>query len=81
MNYFCDDCHDTGWVGDNGPGRKGNNEYHECHCSYIPKSGKYPYEKVMEFLNLLKDDIFVSAAINIDSARLLEEITNAELPY
>ena len=28
----CNDCLDTGWVGDNGPGKKGNNEFIPCDC-------------------------------------------------
>jgi len=28
----CEDCLDTGWVGDNGPGKNGNNEYMPCDC-------------------------------------------------
>jgi len=30
--YKCDQCHDTGWYGDNGPGIKGNREYCPCEC-------------------------------------------------
>ena len=30
--YNCEDCMDTGWCGDNGPGIRGNREYHPCHC-------------------------------------------------
>lgn len=30
--YKCDDCHDTGWYGDNGPGIRGNREYAPCEC-------------------------------------------------
>jgi protein gp37 len=29
---WCDDCHGTGWYGDNGPGIKGNREYVHCDC-------------------------------------------------
>ena len=29
----CEECLDTGWVGDNGPGRRGNNEYMPCDCA------------------------------------------------
>lgn len=28
----CNDCEDTGWLGDNGPGVKGNNEVVRCDC-------------------------------------------------
>ena len=28
----CEDCLDTGWGGDNGPGILGNNEYCACSC-------------------------------------------------
>lgn len=28
----CEDCQDTGYVGDNGPGIRGNREYQECGC-------------------------------------------------
>lgn len=30
--YKCDECHDTGYFGDMGPGRAGNNEYVPCDC-------------------------------------------------
>ncbi|MCK4821193.1 hypothetical protein KA005_35840 [bacterium] len=30
--YKCEECHDTGWYGDNGPGIKGNREYQRCEC-------------------------------------------------
>jgi hypothetical protein len=30
--YQCDECRDTGYFGDNGPGIRGNNEYTECDC-------------------------------------------------
>jgi len=29
---YCEQCHDTGWYGDNGPGIKGNWEYNPCEC-------------------------------------------------
>ena len=29
---YCDLCHDTGYYGDNGPGRNGNKEYVLCEC-------------------------------------------------
>ena len=28
----CEKCHDSGFYGDNGPGRKGNIEYTRCDC-------------------------------------------------
>jgi uncharacterized protein with PIN domain len=28
--YKCETCHDTGWYGDLGPGKKGNYEYVPC---------------------------------------------------
>ena len=28
----CETCYDTGYYGDNGPGRKGNTEYTRCDC-------------------------------------------------
>ena len=30
--YQCEECHDTGYFGDMGPGRAGNNEYVPCDC-------------------------------------------------
>jgi len=30
--YKCEDCHDTGWSGDMGPGISGNREYSRCDC-------------------------------------------------
>ena len=30
--YKCDQCRDTGWYGDNGPGIMGNREYIRCEC-------------------------------------------------
>ena len=30
--YKCEECKDTGWVGDNGAGIRGNNEYEPCFC-------------------------------------------------
>jgi len=32
-NNYCENCHDTGWYGDLGPGIKGNREYAPCECS------------------------------------------------
>ena len=29
----CEDCRGTGWVGDNGPGQRGNREYVPCDCT------------------------------------------------
>ena len=34
----CEMCNGTGWYGDNGPGIKGNREYHECECRYETKT-------------------------------------------
>ena len=31
-SYKCEECRDTGYYGDNGPGIKGNTEYSECEC-------------------------------------------------
>lgn len=31
-NDYCEECHDTGWGGDHGPGVRGNNEYGPCSC-------------------------------------------------
>lgn len=31
--FACVECRDTGYVGDNGPGIRGNNEYAECGCA------------------------------------------------
>jgi hypothetical protein len=31
---FCEDCHDTGYAGDNGPGKAGNREYVPCPCDF-----------------------------------------------
>lgn len=30
---MCEECHDTGWGGDMGPGWKGNHEVQRCHCN------------------------------------------------
>jgi len=30
--YKCEQCRDTGYYGDNGPGIKGNREYIRCEC-------------------------------------------------
>lgn len=77
MSYTCDDCHDTGWVGDNGPGRGGNSEYHECHCSFIPKN-KYPFEKVREFLvSLTTSNVMINDFNNLRIERIL--ITDAAI--
>ena len=35
--YKCEQCQDTGWYGDNGPGIKGNREYIRCECKTNPK--------------------------------------------
>lgn len=29
---MCAECLNTGWVGDNGPGQRGNREYAPCDC-------------------------------------------------
>lgn len=31
-NEWCEECHDTGWGGDHGPGWKGNDEVGPCDC-------------------------------------------------
>lgn len=31
--YKCEECHDTGYFGDMGPGVRGNNEWTECDCN------------------------------------------------
>ena len=33
---MCEQCKDTGWYGDNGPGIKGNREYIPCECRSKP---------------------------------------------
>lgn len=30
--YRCEECHDTGYFGDYGPGIRGNNEWTPCDC-------------------------------------------------
>ena len=84
--YKCDDCHDTGWVGDNGPGRNGNSEYHECHCSFVPQR-PYPFEKVKAFL----DEIYylsinyqvhkLEKKIWDETQSIIKEINLADLPH
>jgi DnaJ-class molecular chaperone len=32
MKPKCEDCRDTGWYGDLGPGIRGNREYQRCEC-------------------------------------------------
>jgi len=56
--YKCEDCHDTGWVGDNGPGMKGNSEYHECECGSEPKPKRYPFDEVDRFLKMVIDKVY-----------------------
>ena len=34
----CEQCHDTGWCGDIGPGIRGNNEYAKCECDDMARS-------------------------------------------
>ena len=39
----CEVCRDTGWYGDNGPGIKGNTEYHRCdQCNTKAKPSTDP---------------------------------------
>ena len=88
--YKCDDCHDTGWVGDNGPGRNGNSEYHECGCGSDQKYKRYPFEKVIDFLKSFagkytdKDPNWYIQRrykqLTELSSDLLDEINAAELP-
>ncbi len=44
----CENCRDTGWYGDNGPGIVGNHEFHRCECGVIDKctSGIHRYVEV-----------------------------------
>ena len=37
-NDFCEDCHDTGYAGDNGPGIRENREYVPCECNFIARN-------------------------------------------
>lgn len=37
-NDFCEECHDTGYVGDNGPGIRGNREYAPCECDFVARN-------------------------------------------
>ena len=43
----CDDCHDTGWYGDNGPGVIGNEEFHRCECGASEKCSIGAHRYVM----------------------------------
>ena len=37
FKFACETCRDTGYYGDNGPGIKGNGEYHRCdQCRVEP---------------------------------------------
>ena len=51
----CEDCNDTGWYGDNGPGIKGNKEYGKCECPVgaSPKSDEYKKQVWREHENQL----------------------------
>lgn len=43
----CEQCRDTGWYGDNGPGIRGNREYVPCECrdpGYTIWNG-FPFKK------------------------------------
>lgn len=46
----CPDCGNTGYVGNNGPGILGNNEYHRCECGNkeLCRSGHHVYEWIGE---------------------------------
>jgi len=35
---MCEQCHDTGWGGDIGPGMRGNNELNQCDCNVMARS-------------------------------------------
>jgi hypothetical protein len=35
--HRCEYCHDTGWYGNNGPGMRGNSEYHPCDMCKAPQ--------------------------------------------
>jgi len=41
----CEECNDTGWLGDIGPGIDGNNEIDRCDCGQRPKcrQGSHTY--------------------------------------
>ncbi len=60
--YNCETCRDTGWYGDNGPGRRGNREYVPCDCEVGKqfKPGKSLERKALELciaeLRQYKDD-------------------------
>ena len=43
----CDDCHDTGWYGDNGPGVIGNEEFQRCECGVSEKCSVGVHRYVM----------------------------------
>ncbi len=42
MKYKCEECHDTGWYGDNGPGITGNREYQRCECGATTQHSTCP---------------------------------------
>ena len=53
----CEICHDTGWYGNNGPGRRGNREFTPCDCD--PQLRAYRVlKRKSEIPNLLKDRPF-----------------------
>jgi len=46
--YKCEQCHNTGWYGDNGPGIGGNREYVRCEC--LTKCMKFKYGGMVEIV-------------------------------
>lgn len=37
-NDVCEECLDTGWGGDHGPGLRGNNEVAPCACNQMKRA-------------------------------------------
>ncbi len=54
---FCEQCHDTGFAGDNGPGGCGswNNEYAACDCDPVARLRRQQAREVLKSDNAPAD--------------------------
>ena len=54
---WCETCHNTGYSGDNGPGKKGNQEWAPCDACKIGKITAWS-ESREEKIERLKDELY-----------------------
>ena len=64
----CEDCNDTGWYGDNGPGRKDNREYHPCDSCGKGQDVNPCCPRCKEYVVLMQEDVIGDSMISWNPA-------------